>query len=273
MADGLVLIKGGGDLGTGVAYRLWRAGFPLVITELPEPLAVRRHAALAEAVVAGRWSVEGMTAVRVAGPDEVPDALARGLIPVLADPAGRALAALRPRAVIDAIMAKVNTGTSHSDAPIVVALGPGFTVGRDCHAVIETNRGHWLGRALYHGSAEPDTGVAARRGGASAGRVLRAPCDGVLRTVRAIADLVQDGEPVAAVVPAAGPPQPVLAGCDGRLRGLLRDGQAVSRGLKVGDIDPGASEAQCYTISDKALAVGGGALEAVLCLGRQLITA
>jgi len=264
----LVLIKGGGDLATGVAYRLWRAGIPVVVTELPEPLTVRRRAALSDAVAEGRTTVEGMTAIRAADAAAAAAALQRGEIPVLVDPEATARLTLRPQALVDAVMAKRNTGTRRTDAPVVVALGPGFLAGSDCHAVIETNRGHWLGRTLYHGSAEPDTGVAALRGGAAGTRLLRAPCAGRFRAERAIADRVRRAEAVAWVVPAAGPPQPVLAGCDGLVRGLLRDGYAVAAGCKVGDVDPAGEPAHCSTISDKALAVGGGALEAILHLGR-----
>jgi len=257
-----VLIKGGGDLGTGVAHRLHRAGMRVLVTELPQPLVIRRAVAFASAVYEGTATVEGVTARRL--PLDRADIAAvwdRGEVPVLVDPQGLAIRALQPDVVVDAILAKRNTGTRIADAPAVIALGPGFTAGRDCHAVVETERGHYLGRVIWEGPARPDTGVPGQVGGEGARRVLRAPADGPLRGVRRIGDLVDEGEVVAFVADA-----PLAAPFHGVLRGLLRDGVPVRTGMKVGDVDPRGDPACCFSISDKARAIGGAVLEAILVL-------
>ena len=253
-----MLVRGAGDLATGVAMRLYRAGFAVVMTELAQPMVVRRTASLADAVTEGRWRVEELVGVRATAGD-APQALGRGEVPVLIDPGKDAIRQLAPRVVVDGIMAKRNTGTGREDAPIVIALGPGFTAGADVDAVIETARGHELGRAIYGGSAQPNTGVPGEVGGASTDRLLRAPVDGVFRAWRQIGDRVAVGEAVADVDGV-----PVKALLDGILRGLLRTGTPVTTGLKVGDVDPRAEREYCFTVSDKALAIGGGALEAIL---------
>ncbi len=254
-----VLVKGGGDLGTGVAWRLHKVGFPVAITELAQPLVVRRTVAFASAAYDGEIAVEGITAWRADSPDEARRLLDDEIIPVLIDPACNARAALQPTILIDAVMAKKNTGTHKDDAPLVVALGPGFTPNVDCHCVIETQRGHNLGRALWSRAAEPNTGVPGEIGGKSAERILRAPCDGVLRGKAKIGDSVKRGDVIASVDDA-----PVRAPFDGVLRGLVHDGLRVTTNLKIGDVDPRAARENCFTISDKALAIGGGALEAIL---------
>ncbi|MCS7178770.1 MAG: selenium-dependent molybdenum cofactor biosynthesis protein YqeB [Anaerolineae bacterium] len=261
----VVVIKGGGDLGTGVAWRLHRCGFRVLVTEIARPTVIRRAVAFASAVYEGTITVDGVTARRVEDEAGIRAAWAADEVPVVVDPQAEWAARLRPLAVIDAIMAKRNTGTRITDAPIVVALGPGFVAGVDCHAVVETHRGHNLGRVILEGSAEPDTGVPGELGGESARRVLRAPTDGIFRGIRAIGDQVQAGEAVAYVDNV-----PVLSQLDGVLRGLLHDGLRVRAGMKVGDVDPRAVVAHCFTISDKALAVGGGVLEAVLYLARRV---
>lgn len=255
----LIVIKGAGDLATGVAYRLHQAGFPLVMTELPQPLVVRRVVAFAEAVYAGWTRVEGIVARRVADSTEALEVALQGEIPVLVDAEAACLKTLAPLVLVDAIMAKRNTGTRITDAPLVIALGPGFVAGQDCHAVVETNRGHWLGRVYWSGSAEADTGRPAPVAGYSAERVLRAPCAGVVETFCKIGDRVQHGQRVAAV---AG--REVLAPFDGVVRGLIHAGLEVTAGQKIGDVDPRAQREHCFTISDKSLAIGGGVLEAVL---------
>lgn len=254
-----VLIKGAGDLATGVAWRLWRVGFPVAMTELAQPLAIRRCAAFAEAVYAGETTVEGVTARRVESPAAVEEAWGQGLIPVLVEVDASLLAYLRPEVFVDAIMAKQNRGTRISDAPLVIGLGPGFTAGVDVHVVIETNRGHYLGRALWSGSAQPDTGAPGNVAGATLERVVRAPATGVFRGNCQIGDRVQAGETLGWV-----DQTPVLAPLSGVLRGLIHDGVRVDRGLKVGDVDPRGETRHCYTISEKSLAIGGGVLEAIL---------
>ena len=263
LEDILVVIKGGGDLATGVAHRLHRVGVKVVVTELAQPTVIRRAVAVASAVYEGRVEVEGLVAQLVESDQDMRAVLAGGQVPVVIDPRGEVITRLRPTAVVDAIMAKRNTGTAITDAPIVIGLGPGFTAGVDVHAVIETNRGHHLGRVILSGSAEPHTGLPGLSAGFTRERVLRAPCEGTFTGKRRIGDAVQAGEAVASV---AG--QPVVANISGVLRGLLADGLLVKAGTKVGDVDPRGVREHCFTISDKARAIGGGVLEAVLYLLR-----
>ncbi len=265
LEDILVVIKGGGDLATGVVHRLHRAGLTVVVTELAQPTVIRRAVAVASAVYEGQVEVEGLVARLAEGDQEIRAALAGSRIPVVIDPRGEVITRLRPTAVVDAIMAKRNTGTSITDAPIVIGLGPGFTAGLDAHAVIETNRGHHLGRVILSGSAEPHTGVPGPTAGFTAERVLRAPCEGTFTGQRRIGDAVEAGQVVASV---AG--QPVVAKISGVLRGLLADGLTVKAGMKVGDVDPRGVREHCFTISDKARAIGGGLLEAILYLLSRL---
>jgi xanthine dehydrogenase accessory factor len=257
--DVLVLIKGAGDLASGVAYRVYRAGFPLVMTELPAPLVVRRTVSFAEAVHAGEVTIEGIMARRVGSAAEALRLALDGIIPLLVDPEAACRRELMPTVLVDAIMAKRNTGTHLDDAPLVVGLGPGFTAGVDCHAVVETSRGHTLGRVIWNGQAVPDTGVPGEVGGRQSERVLRAPAWGHVRALRAIGDAVQAGEVVAEV---AG--QQVKAPFSGVLRGLISEVVLASPGMKIGDVDPRAVREHCFTISDKSLAVGGGVMEAIL---------
>ncbi|MGE5675222.1 MAG: selenium-dependent molybdenum cofactor biosynthesis protein YqeB [Mycobacterium leprae] len=265
----LILIKGAGELASGVALRLHHAGYRVIMTEVAQPLAVRRTVAFCEAVPLGEMCVEGVTARRVDNPSAVAAVLDRSEIPVLVDPQAACIPALRPMAVIDAIMAKRNLGTRPTDAPAVVALGPGFVAGLDCHAVVETQRGHFLGRVYYSGSALPDTGVPAERRGHATDRIVRAPASGIFRAVRTIGEIVSSSTVLGSVLPGGNGDAesiPVLSLIDGLLRGLVRDGTPVSRNLKIGDVDPVADPERCCTISDKALSVAGGVLEALLAL-------
>jgi xanthine dehydrogenase accessory factor len=263
--DKLVLIKGAGDLASGVAWRLHRCGFPVVMTELPQPMAVRRTVAFAQAVFDGEHTVEGLAA-RCCSVWDVPDVLAAGEIPVLVDPEAHAVAELTPSVVVDAIMAKRNTGTSPDHAPLVVALGPGFQAGVDCHAVVETNRGHQLGRVLWQGSSEPDTGIPGSLPGIGiqVTRVLRASTDGQVVPQREIGQMVRQGTVIATVQGPPGRSVPVLAPFNGVLRGLIHPDVPVMAGWKIGDLDPRARPVHCFSISDKSLAVAGAVLEAIL---------
>jgi xanthine dehydrogenase accessory factor len=229
------------------------------MTELPRPLMVRRKVSFGEAVYEGEVTVEGVVARRVADVAAARAALADGVIPVLVDPEAACREALAPAVLVDAIVAKSNTGTRVIDAPLVIALGPGFTGGTDCHAVIETQRGHWLGRAIWQGAAQADSGEPGEIGGQRTSRILRAPVGGIMEAQATIGDAVTSGQLVATVAGLA-----VKAGCEGILRGLIRPGLPVTAGLKIGDVDPRAVPAHCYTISDKSLSVGGGVLEAIL---------
>ncbi len=255
----LILIKGAGDLATGVAWRLKRCGFPILCTELPRPMAVRRTVSFCQAVYDGSCTVEGITARRCATVEEALALSATAEVPVLIDPDCACRRVLQPEVVIDAILAKRNTGTALTDAPLVVALGPGFTAGEDCHCVIETKRGHTLGRCIRRGAAIANTGIPGNVGGYTTERLLRTPVAGTFHALAEIGDLVAPGQVVAEV-----DGQPVVAEIHGYLRGLLQDGLPVPAGLKAGDVDPRCEHFHCFTISDKSLAIGGGCLEAVM---------
>ena len=255
----LVLIRGAGDLASGIALRLWRCGFSVVMTEIAQPTTIRRTVAFSDAVLHGSARVEEAEA-RFA-PD-VPAAkalLAAGFIPVLNDPEAACKSELRPDVLVDAILAKRNLGTSIADAPVVIGVGPGFTAGEDCRAVVETMRGHSLGRVIYEGSALPNTNIPGLIGGFAGERVLRAPADGIFTGAKKIGDRVESGD-IAGYVDGL----PMRCTIGGVLRGLLADGVPVRKGLKSGDVDPRADPAYCFTVSDKALAVAGGVLEAIL---------
>jgi len=267
--DSLVAVKGAGDLATGVIHRLSRAGFAVIATELPEPTVVRRTVAFAEAVTRREMTVEDVTARLTTSLQDIQATLASGLVPIVVDPNGTLLRQMHPSVLIEATLSKYNSGVTMDDAPIVIALGPGYEAGKDVHAVIETNRGHNLGRVYLRGCAESNTGVPGAIGGYTIERLLRAPCAGALYGVRQIGDMVQAGETVAVVRTneiSDNETAPVVAAISGILRGLMRDGLHVSSGMKVGDIDPRAAREHCFTISDKSRAVAGGVLEAILYL-------
>ena len=255
----LVVIRGAGDLSTGVALRLWRSHIRVVMTDIDRPTAIRRTVCFSQAIVHGETTVESITAKRAETPEAALGILKTGCIPVLADPDGACIPALKPDAVVDAILAKKNLGTKITDAPVVIGVGPGFTAGADCHAVVETMRGHYLGRVIREGTAIPNTGIPGLIGGFAGERVLRAPADGVFHQLLDIGAQVKMGD-VAATVNG----EPMLCTLDGVLRGILADGTPVFKGMKAGDIDPRCKIEHCYCASDKALAVGGGVLEAVL---------
>jgi xanthine dehydrogenase accessory factor len=254
-----ILVKGAGEMATGVAHRLFRSGFRVCLTEIAEPLAVRRAVSFCEAVFEKEKEVEGVKARLVGGEDEIRRAWTQGWLPLLVDPGANIRNTLKPEVVVDAILAKENLGTLASDAPLVIGLGPGFRAGEDVHVVVETNRGHNLGRIIEQGEAEPNTGVPGNIGGYTWERVLRTPAEGIFRAKKRIGDAVQAGETVAEVDRA-----PVKAGISGVLRGILRDGIRVQERMKAGDVDPRGSREHCFTISDKARAIAGGVLEAIL---------
>ena len=255
----LILIRGAGDIASGIAIRLHRSGFAVVMTDTARPTAIRRTVSFSGAIISGSQRVEDVTARLARSADETAGILGGGDIAVLVDEGCACLEALRPDAVVDAILAKRNLGTTMDMAPAVIGVGPGFTAGVDCHAVVETMRGHTLGRVYYEGSALPNTAVPGLIGGFAGERVLRAPADGVFRQLREIGELVESGETVGTV-----DGKPMRCTIGGVLRGILADGTPVTRGMKSGDVDPRGNVENCYTVSDKALAVGGGALEAVL---------
>ena len=261
----LVVIRGAGDLATGIALRLWRAHIRVVMTDIDRPTAIRRTVCFSQAIVHGETTVEDVTAQAAKTPEAALELLQAGRIPVLADPAGDCIPVLKPDAVVDAILAKKNLGTAITDAPVVIGVGPGFTAGVDCHAVVETMRGHFLGRVIHEGGAIPNTGIPGLIGGFAGERVLRSPADGVFHQILDIGAQVKLGD-VAATVNGV----PMTCTLDGVLRGILADGTPVFQGMKAGDIDPRCELRHCYCASDKALAVGGGVLEAILDLSGAL---
>ena len=260
LSERILVIKGGGEMASGIACRLHRANFKrILMLETPCPLAVRRQVSICEAVHEGGMQVEGIHAVLVADHAGLQAAWAAGSIAVRVDPQGESLGWCHADAFIDATLAKRNLGTCITDAPLVIALGPGFLAGRDCHVVIETNRGHDLGRLISAGMAEPNTGIPGTIAGYTRERVLRAPAEGSFLTDRQIGDPISKGEVVGRVGTAE-----VTSQIDGILRGLIRPGSSVTRGLKIGDVDPRGEAGYCDTISEKARSLGGAVLEALL---------
>lgn len=259
----LIVIRGAGDLGSGVAFRLFTAGYPVLMTELDKPLLVRRTVSFGDVMYAetGSVSIEGITARRIDVTSALWLALQTREIPILLDIEDD-WQSLNPEVVVDARIAKRNIDTQMADAQLVIALGPGFVAGEDCHAVIETNRGHRLGRVIWRGSAEPNTATPGNVMGAGAKRVLRAPCDGLVMPHAEIGDLLDEGDLIATVGD-----KPIYAPFRGRLRGLIHPTVRIVEGMKIGDIDPRGVYEHCFTVSDKSLAIGGGVLEAILSQG------
>lgn len=253
-----VLIRGGGEMASGIAHRLRQCQMPVLITEVAEPTAVRRTIAFAEAVYGRRHTIEDVTAVRVENWAEVMCELNGGRIPLVIDPAAKMRHQFQPAVLVDATMTKTGGDTKITDAPLVIGIGPGFTAGENAHAVVESNRGYNLGRVIWQGSAEPDTGIPAPVAGHTEARVLRAPISGRFHALCAIGDRVQAGENVAEV-----DGTPVRSVISGIVRGILHDGVRISAGVKVGDIDPRWEREYCERISDKARAIGGGVVEAI----------
>lgn len=257
----MILIKGAGDLATGVAHRLKKCGFNIIMTEISEPTTVRRTVAFSQAVYDKEAEVEGIRAVLASEKEEIYNIIEAGNIAILVDEKAKILDELKPEIIIDAIVAKKNLGTNINDAKIVIAIGPGFTAGVDCHCVVETKRGHYLGKAIYSGSAIPNTGVPGDIGGYTKERIIRASDDGKISPVANIGDYVQNGEIVAYVNET-----PIFAEINGIVRGMLQKDIKVFKGMKSGDIDPRCEKNHCFTISDKARSIGGGVLEAILYL-------
>ena len=260
----LIIVRGGGDLATGSVYKLKKSGFPVLILEVENPSAIRRNVAFCEAVYQGTQTVEDMTCYLANSLEQAKVLLREGKLAVLVDPTGETIPKLQPLVVGEANLAKKNLGTNRNMAPITVALGPGFTACEDVDAVIETKRGHNLGRVLWTGSAAPNTGIPGMIGGFGKERVIHCPAKGIVRNVKHITDTVSKGEVIALVETECGT-VPVEATLDGILRGLIRDGYPVNAGFKMADIDPRAEEYNnCFTISDKARCIAGGVLEAIL---------
>ena len=262
--DDLIVVRGGGDLATGVVHRLWSAGLRVLVLETAHPAAIRRQVSLCEAVYEGETTVEGMRGVRVDSLDEAAAVWAENAVPLFIDPEGRCIPAAKPAVLVDAIIAKKNLGTTRDMAPLTIALGPGFVAGQDVDVVVETKRGHKLGRIIREGAAVPNTGVPGIIGGYGAERVIHAQAAGTFRNLHSIADLVEAGEAIAEIETPEGERLPVTTQISGILRGLLRDGYPVTPGFKVADVDPRRSELEnCFLISDKARCIAGSVLELV----------
>lgn len=259
-----ILIKGAGDLATGVAYELFARGHQIIMTEIEEPLTVRRQVAFSRAVYRESTVVEGVAAELAQDIKAAQDILAQGKIAVMVDPEAAVVDEYRPDVMIDGIMAKKNKGTKITDAPVVICLGPGFTAGEDCHAVIETKRGDSLGRSIYEGQAIPNTGVPGLIGGYAIERLIKASADGTMEPVKHIGDEVRKGELLARTGD-----EPVYAQIDGIIRGMLQPGVKVKKGLKIGDVDPRKNPALVYRISDKARKIGVGVCDAIAYLCRK----
>ena len=254
----LVVIRGGGDLASGVGVRLFRAGFKIVILEIERPTAIRLPVSFSRTVYENRIFLEGIEAVLVPSKEEAEKIINQGKIAVLIDPEGKTIEEFRPTVLVDAILAKRNLGTAKGQAPLVIGLGPGFTAGKDVDAVVETKRGHYLGRVIYQGKAEQDTGIPGEIKGESIRRLLKSPADGEIIPLRKIGDLVKLDEVIAEVAGV-----PLKAEISGVLRGLIYTRTQVIRGMKVGDIDPRGIKDYCFTVSDKARSIGGGVLEVI----------
>lgn len=262
----IIGIRGGGDLATGVAWRLHKSGFRVYIMEIEKPLMVRRTVCFGQAVIDGEMCVEGVSAELVENADikNFEELWKNKKIPVIIDPTCESIKSILPTVVVDGILAKKNFGTKMNMAKITIGLGPGFTAGEDVHYVIETMRGHYLGKVIDQGTAIPDTGVPESVMGYTTERVLRAPESGIFIAEKAISDSVKKGEIIGNVCKELSETTPVFATIDGVLRGLIADGTSVPRNMKIADIDPRNDSRYCYLISDKARAIGGGVLEAIM---------
>jgi len=255
----VVLIKGGGEVASAVAHKLFRAYFRVCITEIPHPIAVNRGVAFCEVIYDGEKQVEGVVAKLISSAQDISPTWAESKLPIIVDPRASIRNSLHPDVIVDAIMAKKNLGTKISHAPLVIGLGPGFSIGEDAHMIVETNNTENLGKVILSGEAEPNTGIPLGIGGLTQERVLHSPTKGLFHSVREIGDLVVAGDTVARVGNL-----PVKAQIDGVLRALLRDGLEVDKQTKLGEIDPSGDKQVCYTIRPRMRAIAGGVLEAIL---------
>lgn len=259
----LIIVRGGGDIATGTIHRLWSAGFNVLVLECKYPSAIRRQVSVCEAVYNGQSVVENMKCIRINNINEIQSVIQCGNIPLLVDSEGKAINSLNPEIVIDGILAKKNLGTNINMAPLTIALGPGFVAGKDVDVVIETKRGHNLGRIIREGSAYPNTGIPGNIGGYSKERVIHSPSEGHITNIHNIGDIVNKGD-IIAYIEFHNKKTPVYASLDGIIRGLIMNGYFVTKGFKIADIDPRKDElANCFTISDKSRCIAGSVLEVV----------
>lgn len=260
MFDNVIIIRGGGDIASGIIQKLYRSGFKVLVLEVSNPTSIRRTVCYSEAIYEGTITIEGITSILVKNTKETENAWNEDKIPVIIDPKGYYIDIVKPKVLIDAILAKKNLGTKIDMADITIALGPGFEAGKDVHIVIETMRGHNLGRLIFEGHAIPNTGIPGEVKGFAKERVIYSPSNGSIESIKKIGDVVKAGEVIARINDTK-----ILATIDGLLRGIIRNGSTVWEGLKIADIDPRLSEnINCYTISDKARSIAGGVLEAIL---------
>lgn len=263
--NNIILIRSGGDIASGIIQRLYNVGFKIIILEIKNPSSIRREVCFGEAVYRGEIEIEGIISKLAKNLEEAYEMLEKGIIPVLIDEKGENIEKVKPFVVIDAILAKKNLGTKIDMAPITIGVGPGFYAGKDVDAVVETKRGHYLGKVIYEGEAIKNTGIPGNIGGFTKERVIHSEFEGHIKNISEIGDSVVKGQLIATVNG-----EKVLATIDGVLRGLIRDDYYVTKGFKIADIDPRKMEYEhCFTISDKARSIGGGVLEAVLTLMRK----
>ena len=261
----VVIIKSGGDIATGVIQKLYRVGFRVLALEAEKPTSIRRTVCFSEAIYEGKKTVEGITAIHVKNIKEIYDAWEKDFVPVIVDPIGLYVEKIKPLAVVDAILAKKNTGLKREMASITIGIGPGFVAGKDCNVAIESNRGHNMGKLIFEGAAESNTGIPGNIGGYTSDRLLKSPDDGIITVKHDIGDFVKAGEVIAQVNNID-----INAKIGGILRGLIRDGTFVTKGFKVGDVDPRVEQLNnFFTISDKAMAIGGAVLEAIMIENRK----
>ena len=263
---GIVVVRGGGDLGTGVAYRLFKAGYKILVLDIEKPLAIRRSVSFSEAIYSGEIIVEDVQAVLATDLDQIHQAIDYGFIPVFIDPKGKIINKIKPFAVVDSIIAKKNLGTSKILAPITIAVGPGFEAGVDVDLVIESNRGHNLGKVIHKGMAEANTGIPGDTMGFTEERIIRAGASGLVKNFYDIGDRIKEGDVVCEINGVE-----TLAQISGILRGMIKDGIDIKKGLKIGDIDPRGIREYAFTISDKALSIGGGVLEGLMYLSKKKV--
>lgn len=262
MLNDIVIVRGGGDLASGTIHKLHRSGFRVLVLEIPKPTSIRRSVSFSEAIYDGEIEIEGVTGVHVCSLSEIENTWTNNKIPIIIDAEGKYIKSIKPKIVVDAIIAKKNMGTTKNMADITIALGPGFTAGEDVDVVIETSRGHNLGRLIFEGQAAQNTGIPGMIMGYSKERVIHSTCEGIMKNVLDIGAVAQQDEVIAYIGET-----PVKATISGLLRGILRSGSTVPKGFKIADIDPRLSEKiNCYSISDKARCIAGGVLEAVLYL-------
>lgn len=260
MRGDIAIVRSGGDIASGVIQKLHRSGFRVLILETENPTSIRRTVCFSEAVFNGKMEIEGITSVLVKNEEEIIKSWEKDLVPLIVDPNGNYIDILKPFAVIDSILAKKNLGMKKNLAPITIGIGPGFEANIDVHIVVESNRGHNLGKLIFEGSAEKNTGMPGNVAGFTFERVLYSPCDGILTSNHEIGEVVKKGDIVAVVNG-----ENIYSKIDGLIRGLIRNGTYVTEGFKVGDIDPRVEQAKnCYTISDKACSIGGAVLEALM---------